>query len=235
MYDPTIGQWLSEDPIGFEAGDENLRRYVENNPTNFIDPNGLEKVRIVDINVHGPGPNMGLHIIDADQYIANQHLVHRSRRILDMLNAHIRGDRELAEALLSVLKLAREPTMMGYPWSFRRFWLTSVGLGPSHEEPPAPGPCQEWMSNRREELREYPEDLHITYVEYAVHNHALYSGHAAFRVDVPDPRGPSFPPFIFYIDNGTIGGTDGVFLEDEVPSNYEPLAGGDPVNFTNER
>jgi len=27
-YDPTVGQWLSEEPPGFAAGDENLRRYV---------------------------------------------------------------------------------------------------------------------------------------------------------------------------------------------------------------
>ncbi len=27
-YDPTPGQWLNEDPIGYEAGSENLRPYV---------------------------------------------------------------------------------------------------------------------------------------------------------------------------------------------------------------
>ncbi len=42
MYDPGIGRWLSEDPIGFEAGDSNLYRYVANNPTNHTDPSGLE-------------------------------------------------------------------------------------------------------------------------------------------------------------------------------------------------
>lgn len=41
MYDPTIGRWISEDPIGFEAADPNLYRYVENNPTNATDPSGL--------------------------------------------------------------------------------------------------------------------------------------------------------------------------------------------------
>ncbi len=42
MYDPTIGRWISEDPIGFEGGDPNLYRYVGNSPTNFTDPDGLE-------------------------------------------------------------------------------------------------------------------------------------------------------------------------------------------------
>ena len=32
-YDSVLGQWLSEDPIGFTAGDENLRRYVANTVT----------------------------------------------------------------------------------------------------------------------------------------------------------------------------------------------------------
>lgn len=41
-YDPLIGRWISEDPIGFEAGDPNLYRYVWNAPTRFIDPSGLE-------------------------------------------------------------------------------------------------------------------------------------------------------------------------------------------------
>ncbi len=40
-YDPRLGQFLSEDPLGFDAGDPNLRRYVENNPTNRVDPTGL--------------------------------------------------------------------------------------------------------------------------------------------------------------------------------------------------
>jgi RHS repeat-associated protein len=41
-YDPRIGQFLSEDPIGFAAGDPNLRRYVGNEPTHWVDPSGLQ-------------------------------------------------------------------------------------------------------------------------------------------------------------------------------------------------
>ena len=33
--------WMSEDPIGFTAGDTNTRRYCENSPTNLTDPSGL--------------------------------------------------------------------------------------------------------------------------------------------------------------------------------------------------
>jgi uncharacterized protein RhaS with RHS repeats len=40
-YDPSIGRWLSEDPIGFAGGDANLYRYVGNAPNNAVDPAGL--------------------------------------------------------------------------------------------------------------------------------------------------------------------------------------------------
>jgi RHS repeat-associated protein len=41
-YDAAVGRFISEDPIGFIAGDTNLSRYVDNSPTNFVDPSGLE-------------------------------------------------------------------------------------------------------------------------------------------------------------------------------------------------
>ena len=41
-YDPTIGTFISQDPISFSAGDPNLYRYVGNNPLNQVDPSGLK-------------------------------------------------------------------------------------------------------------------------------------------------------------------------------------------------
>lgn len=41
MYAPTIGRFLSQDPIGLDGGDENVYRYVENDPINEFDPSGL--------------------------------------------------------------------------------------------------------------------------------------------------------------------------------------------------
>ena len=40
-YDPTIGRWTSQDPLGFDGGDANLYRYVKNTPTRSTDPTGL--------------------------------------------------------------------------------------------------------------------------------------------------------------------------------------------------
>jgi RHS repeat-associated protein len=41
FYDPKAGRWLSQDPLGFAAGDSNLYRYVKDAPTNGMDPSGL--------------------------------------------------------------------------------------------------------------------------------------------------------------------------------------------------
>jgi RHS repeat-associated protein len=40
-YNPAIGRWMSEDPIGFKGRDANLYRYVGNQPTNLVDSTGL--------------------------------------------------------------------------------------------------------------------------------------------------------------------------------------------------
>jgi len=40
-YDPSVGRFISEDPIGFAGGDVNLSAYVGGNPLNRIDPSGL--------------------------------------------------------------------------------------------------------------------------------------------------------------------------------------------------
>jgi RHS repeat-associated protein len=42
QYDPQVGRFTSEDPIGFAGGDVNLYGYVWNNPLNYIDPFGQD-------------------------------------------------------------------------------------------------------------------------------------------------------------------------------------------------
>jgi len=43
FYDPKLGRFISEDPIGFRGGDVNLFGYVQNNPVRFNDPTGLQR------------------------------------------------------------------------------------------------------------------------------------------------------------------------------------------------
>jgi RHS repeat-associated protein len=53
-YDAAVGRWISEDPLGFAAGDANVGRYVSNAATIFNDPNGLEKIIGIHSNVLDP-------------------------------------------------------------------------------------------------------------------------------------------------------------------------------------
>ena len=45
-YDPATGRWTAKDPIDFAGGDTDLFGYVQNDPVNFIDPNGLVLIQI---------------------------------------------------------------------------------------------------------------------------------------------------------------------------------------------
>jgi RHS repeat-associated protein len=51
-YDPSLGRWISQDPISFAAGDANLYRYVGNGPLDGTDPSGLKErmLKGVDFN-----------------------------------------------------------------------------------------------------------------------------------------------------------------------------------------
>ncbi len=54
-YDPAVGRFVSEDPIGFAAGDVNVSRYVGNGPVGSVDPNGLEQQENLRASVPIPG------------------------------------------------------------------------------------------------------------------------------------------------------------------------------------
>ena len=49
-YDPELGRFRKEDPIGFVSGDANLYRYGENNPYRFTDPSGRATYSYAQIN-----------------------------------------------------------------------------------------------------------------------------------------------------------------------------------------
>ena len=73
MYSSSLGRWLSNDPLGFNAGDQNWYRSIGNNPGNGGDPWGLEefnyllgKINFLSFgeNIDGPGGQLiGTHLI----------------------------------------------------------------------------------------------------------------------------------------------------------------------------
>ncbi len=43
FYSPSLGRFVTRDPIGYRGEDENLYRYIENSSLSWIDPDGLVK------------------------------------------------------------------------------------------------------------------------------------------------------------------------------------------------
>ncbi len=52
-YNPTIARFISEDPLGFNAG-TNFYSYAGNNPTNLVDSLGLQAARPLPVPAPGP-------------------------------------------------------------------------------------------------------------------------------------------------------------------------------------
>ena len=59
-YDPEMGRFISEDPLGFDGGDVNLYAYCSNDPVNYIDPDGLSPYDITRPETH-PGGKEHIH------------------------------------------------------------------------------------------------------------------------------------------------------------------------------
>ena len=64
-YDTDTGRFISEDPVGFDGDGPNFYAYVENDPTNAIDPWGLWLCRTIL-------PGLGSTYIDSQLYPALQ-------------------------------------------------------------------------------------------------------------------------------------------------------------------
>jgi RHS repeat-associated protein len=58
-FDPAVGTFVGEDPLGFGAGDANLYRYVFNSPTNYTDPSGMRNAPVRPPVRQAPPPSYG--------------------------------------------------------------------------------------------------------------------------------------------------------------------------------
>jgi len=97
-YDPRTGRWTSKDPIRFGGGDPNLIGYVENDPINFIDPEGLAKYEVGRPETH-PGSKEHIHWGDKKDPRANavnkdgsvRHGKEPPRKVKDIINKLFKG------------------------------------------------------------------------------------------------------------------------------------------------
>src|SRR5205814_4443418 len=64
FYHPGLGRFLQSDPIGFEAGDMNLFRYVGDDPVDHTDPTGLLADHIYERQLWLYGSNSQLSLAD---------------------------------------------------------------------------------------------------------------------------------------------------------------------------
>ena len=71
VYNPATGNWQSQDPLQFQAGDSNLSRYVGNDPVDSVDPSGLAGFTMPNGPYQSqyappPGYNVALDILQKD-------------------------------------------------------------------------------------------------------------------------------------------------------------------------
>ncbi|MEI7850320.1 MAG: RHS repeat-associated core domain-containing protein [Kiritimatiellales bacterium] len=120
FYAPSIGRWLSRDPIDVSGG-INLYAFVGNNPVNFADPLGLRKWHA---NWGGDGHTAGQEKLERDLTQADMAIPAKGQRDLGYkghdidicIDGHDPGDdQRLAWELLKVP-----------PWRLE-FWTTSEG------------------------------------------------------------------------------------------------------------
>ncbi len=72
-YDEAIGRFMAQDPMGFQAGDEDLYRYVGNGPTDATDPSGLIKVEIGAITRPAKNLPPGYGVVRVDYRITDNY------------------------------------------------------------------------------------------------------------------------------------------------------------------
>ena len=72
-YDPSTGQFVSNDPIGLGGGDTDLRRYAGNNPVEWVDPSGMNWSLP---NVYSEPALNGARTISVQRRISRWHVEH---------------------------------------------------------------------------------------------------------------------------------------------------------------
>jgi RHS repeat-associated protein len=242
-YDAEVGRWLSEDPIGFDAGDANLRRYVGNGPTNATDPSGLDAYDGPWIGARYDGPWIGAsppvhvqwwnHIRGS---VVNWWAPESPIRITSRERIHnMLGDNMPAKEYVDELLRLALVADSGRQWLGDR---RTLPIGEEHA-PGCGGPCAWFVKRFMEELvawhnetkLPWPEDFRIDIEQWKNPDSFYGRDHVAVRVllTLVDENGDT-RRFVFYFDagrhrarlQGNLGDRSHVFFPEDIPKNYFP-------------
>ena len=203
-FDPGTGRWMSRDPIGFEAGDANLYRYVGNQPTTKTDPSGLRDPDATEPWPAGPigrpkppGRPGGPLTVDEKKILELSGTDEQLRAVLDQLIGNVRkhgpGFYGAGAAYGGITNIGKYADLEGKGWC--NSWVDYV---------------DPFIPRRQGKIVVYKVDW------YYSGQIPIYSGHAAIRVELLDSTGRVRE--IFYIDNGWIGGKDNIFFPGDIPN-----------------
>ena len=214
-YDPSVGRWLSEDPIGYDAEDFNLYRYAANNPTNATDPRGLKLVHCGDIPA-------GL-----DKWI----------QVPDTWNG---GDPCTVKLGFPWHVLSSTPDQTSVKWicasigakckdcsphccekAMAKFlnavydtWILNIcGL------PVGPNTCERWAFDLESRLPDFglgdPCIKNAGIQTFRIQGGGLSPRHVTYKIELCDGS-------VVYADNGAWGGRDHIFLPGDIPNYATP-------------
>lgn len=88
-YDAEIGRWTAKDPVRFEGGDTNIYSYVQGDPLNLVDPEGLGPFKIIKICAKG---------FKVVRKVGFKEAVRALRRGEDVLSSSRQAARQVADA-----------------------------------------------------------------------------------------------------------------------------------------
>lgn len=124
MYDTSIGQWLSEDPIGFAAGDANPRRYVGNSPTNATDPWGLQ------IKPKNEAPITSMFFDELMYYLVYRRTMQKEADIIRELKNPLNMTKDQAEIMMAeraIRRLVEWRTLKSEYFELNVYYVDSIG------------------------------------------------------------------------------------------------------------
>jgi hypothetical protein len=193
FYDPTIGRWLSEDPVQdkhFEPATLNFYAYVYDNPLGYVDPDGKVAIPVLI--------GAGLHALRA---IAQQ----AATVFLASKIAQSPQVAALARSLTSAaIRVALATRLVGTYSQVQRFTQGSGGLYHAHHIIPARFASLFGMNPNQLPAIALPGNLHISHLTAQLNS--LFAPGQSYTLDqvidiLKNFLGANYPQLLEYLQN----------------------------------